>query len=570
MDEEGRVIQKRRDLPGTWRTVERAFLCLISILGAVYALGIPGYFRLAFFVEQYAGLLFGMMVFALFLSTKAFRRSRDRTPPVLDVLFAIAGLASGLYIAVFYPTIVFRSGFITMPNLVFGLAALVLVLEGTRRTSGWVLVIVTLVMAAIALFSGSLPGIFKISSVAWDRLVNYLYLDTNALFGLPLTVTLDMVLPFILFGSFLFAMGGGEFFVDMALALFGRYRGGPAKVSVVASGCFGTISGSAVANVMVDGWITIPMMVRVGYRPHVAAAIEAIASTGGQLMPPVMGLTAFLIAEFLNAPYAQVALAAAIPAVLYYLCIFVQIDREAAQHGIKGLPPSEIPHIGSVVRRGWIFVVPLALLIYALFFLNLQPGKAGMYAVLATLAIALLGKDTRSRLAKSGISILENAGRTIVELGMITAVAGLIIGLASVSGLGSLLSIEIVRYGGHNTLVLLLLTAGVSLILGMGMPTAAAYILLAITVIPSVVQGGITPMAAHLFIFYFGAISMITPPVAIAAFAAASIIGTSPMRTGYAAFRLGILAYLVPFIFVYSHELIMIGPPWRIALAFVT
>lgn len=570
MDEEKTVSAQRRALQGGWRSAERFFLCLISLLGAVYSLGVPQYLRLSLFVEQYVGLVLGMVLFVAFLSLKPSRRSRSDTPPLWDLFFALLGLAAGLYIAVRYPVLVFRTGFIEPVNVALGIATVLLLLEATRRSSGWVLVIVAVVMIFFALNSSFFPGVFRVASVSWDRLANYLYLDTNAVLGLPLTVTLNMVLPFILFGALLFAIGGGEFFVNMALALFGRYRGGPAKVAVVASGCFGTISGSAVANVMVTGMVTIPMMKGIGYAPSMAGAVEAISSTGGQLMPPVMGLTAFLIAEFLNLPYSQVALAALIPALLYYICIFVQVDREAAKHGIHGLAPEEIPPWLPVLKQGWVFVVPLALLVYALFILNLEPGKAGMWAVLATLGISLLRPDTRRKLLQAGSSILESAGRTILELGLITAVAGLVIGLASISGLGSILSIEIVRYGGHAALFLLFLTAVVSLILGMGMPTAAAYILLAIMVVPSVVQAGILPIAAHLFIFYFGVISMITPPVAIAAFAAASIAQSPPMKTGYAAFRLGFVAYLVPFIFVYSPELLMIGPFWKVVIAFLT
>lgn len=555
---------------GVWRQIVRVFLCLVTLMGSLYCLGIHHYFHLTFFVAQYVGLIAALILGALFLSTRASKHSKQLSPPWYDLILSILGLIVGGYIMIRYPYIALRSGFVDPLNVVLGMVAILLVFEGVRRQGGWIIILVTICLLFYALFSDSFPKVLNVRPIPWQRLMHYLYTDSNALIGMPLTMTLDTVFPFLLFGSLLFTLGGGELLCNFAVALFGRFRGGPAKVSVVSSALFGTISGSAVANVVVDGPITIPLMQRVGYDPATAAAIEAIASTGGQIMPPVMGLAAFMIAEFLSIPYSKVALSAAMPAILYYICIFVQIDREAAKKGFKALSREEIPKIGPIVKEGLYFFIPFISLVYTLFILDLDAGLSGMYAVLATIGVAFLKKRTRGILREKWLMIMEDAGKTVMGLGGVVLAAGLIIGLTSVSGLSSILTIEIVRNAGGNLLLLLMLVACVSMILGMGLPTAACYVLLAIMVGPSIEKLGVTPLAAHLFIFYFGLISMITPPVCLAVYAAAGIAGTSIMKTGYIAMRLGITAYLVPFMFVYSPEFLLVGPIWRIVLTFIT
>jgi len=376
--------------------------------------------------------------------------------------------------------------------------------------------------------------------------------------GLPLIVASGIVLPFVLLGQSLFATGGGSFFTDLAMALMGKYRGGPAKVAIFGSTLFGTISGTAVSNVVTTGIITIPLMKKNRYRPEVAGAVEAVASTGGQIMPPVMGSAAFLIAEFLEMPYSQVVVAALVPALLYYFVLFVQVDLEAAKHNITGLPAESLPKIWGVLGKGWQFLLPLAVLIYGLFFLNFPPGKAGMVAVGSLIFVALFSKTARPSGPEVG-KVLKGTGRALLEISVITGIAGTIIGVLNLSGLGFSVSLSLVHLGGNSLFLLLVLAALLSILLGMGMPTVSVYILLAMLVAPALEKLGLMPIAAHLFLLYFGILSMITPPVAIASFAAAAVAGTEPMRTGWESVKLGIMAYIVPFIFVYSPALLLKG-----------
>ena len=379
-----------------------------------------------------------------------------------------------------------------------------------------------------------------------------------------------MVISFLFLGQVLNLSGGSKFFTGLATAAMGQYRGGSAKIAVIASSLFGSISGSAVSNVASTGVVTIPLMRESGYTKETAGAIEAVASTGGQLMPPLMGASAFVMAEFLEIPYADVVLAAIIPAVLYYLALFVLTDLVAAKTGIEKIDPSKQPKIGPILRAGWFFPLPFGVLIYALFGANLLPETAALYATLVLFGfVAIFGYDGQ----RAGIGLLLRAlketGRNCIELLLIVAVAGLVIGLLNTSGLGFALTYTLVEVGGGNLAMLLFLAAVICIVLGMGMPTLGVYVLVAALVAPSLIEVGIQPIAAHLFVLYFGMMSMITPPVAIAAFAAASMTRADPMKTGFEAVRLGWLAYMIPFLFILSPGLIMQGSVTEILYAFV-
>jgi TRAP transporter 4TM/12TM fusion protein len=378
------------------------------------------------------------------------------------------------------------------------------------------------------------------------------------------------VLIFIMMGQVLFNTGGGEFFTDIASATMGRRRGGAAKVSVVASALFGSISGSAISNVTTTGVVTIPMMKKSGYSDVDAGAIEANASTGGQFMPPIMGAAAFLMAEFLEMDYAEIVVAALIPALLYYFAIFVQVDLVAARERISFLA-EQLPRAGAVLRDGWHFIVPFAVLIYALYGLNAQAEIAALYAVATMVVLGALRsyKGRRMDLRQFGASFWD-AGIATTELVMIVAAAGFVIGILNKSGGGFALTLALVQLGGGNLYVLLLIAGLICIVLGMGMPTTGVYVLLAALVAPSLVEAGVDKLAAHMFILYFGMMSMITPPIALAAFAASSISRADPMKTGFAAMRMGWVAYVIPFMFVLSPTLIMLGAPWAIALNVAT
>jgi TRAP transporter 4TM/12TM fusion protein len=551
-------IVKFRTLSGTSRTLERAALVLLTLVGGAWATKLQHYFPGAIFNEQYLGLFLGLGLAPVFICMRAGPRAPVDRVPWYDWLCAATALVAGLYVAVFYPTIAYTLGIITWDKLLLGVVTVLLVLESVRRVAGWALMWIAVVCLLYAKFAWLLPGIFYAKGSSWERIAVYLYLDTNGILGIPLAVTANIVVAFIFFGQALYAVGGDRFLTDLAQAAMGRYRGGAAKMAVVSSTLYGTVSGSAVANVVVDGAVTIPMMKRAGYPPHIAAAIEAVASNGGQIMPPVMGAAAFLMAEYLSIPYGQVALAAAIPACLYYLALFVQVDLEAAKHGLSGLPREQIPRLGPVMRLGWVFLAPLGVLMYTLMLAGWEAGQAGMLAVGVTLLVGSLQKQTRPTWSKL-VAMLESTGRTMLELVAIVTLAGVVIGTLQLSGFTSKLPIVLVGMAGGSTFLLLVLTAVVSILLGMSLPTTVVYVTLAVLVGPALAQLGIVPLAAHLFLFYFGMLSLITPPDCLATYAAAAIAKADFWRTGWTGMRLGIVAYIVPFIFVYHPALILEG-----------
>jgi TRAP transporter 4TM/12TM fusion protein len=560
---------KFRTLDGAAATLARLILCTLTILGALWALEIHEILEWTFFKQQYLGLFFALAMTGIFLSVRSSARENSNVIPWYDWMLAGASLAAGGYVTVMYPTIAYRLGVLSPERYLLGGMTILLVLEATRRVVGWALVWIAVPIILYANLAYLLPGILNSRGSSWQRIASYLYLDSGGIFGLPLDVAASVIVAFIFFGQALYAVGGDKFLTDIALVLMGRFRGGTAKVAVVSSTLFGTVSGSAVANVVVDGSITIPMMKKSGYPPHVAAAIEAVASNGGQIMPPVMGVAAFLIAEFLNISYGEVALAAAIPACLYYVALFTQIDLEAAKLGLVGMPESEIPRFRHVIKRGWVFLVPLAVLVYTLMFAFWEPGKAGMAAVIATFLVGALQKETRPTF-KSILGSIEETGKILLDIVVVTALAGLVIGAFQLSGLTFKLALLLVNTAGGSTIILLILTALVSIILGMSLPTTVVYIMLAVLVGPALVQVGIPPLAAHLFFFYFGMLSLITPPDCIATYAAASIARADFWKSGWTGMRLGIVAYIVPFVFVFHPALLFKGTPVEIGAAIIT
>lgn len=558
-----------RTLSGPLLVVSKVLFAAVPVIGAVFVLDIPLYFGLSIMREQYLGLFLGMVLAGAFLAVPAWKGLAKDRVPWYDLILAVLGFAAGFYVVVFYPQILERLGFVDTGRVVVSTLAIVLVLEAVRRLTGWILPILGLVFILYGNFAWLAPGVFSGKGVPWPQLSSYLMMDPNSLLGLPMAVAAVIVLPFILFGNMLFGIGGGTFLTDVAMASLGRFRGGPAKMAIVASSLFGTISGSAVSNVVTTGTITIPLMKRAGYRPHIAGAVEAVASTGGQLMPPIMGAAAFLMAQFLGMPYQTVAIAAILPAILYYLALFVQVDLEAAKTGLRGLASDEVPPLRPILGQSWLFIIPLLALVYPLFALNFQPEKAALVAVLACLVLSFFRKETRLN-GRWLLDTLEGSGRTMLELGATVAVAGLVIGVIGRTGLGFTLSMSLTNLAGGSVFLLLVILAVVNIILGMGMPTTSVYILLAVLGAPALIQMGIQPLAAHMFIFYYGMMSMITPPICFAAYAGAALAGANYLRTGYSAMRLGVVAYLMPFLIVFAPALMLQGPLVEVAQAAIT
>jgi len=563
------MADKFRVLSPFFERLQYFLLLAFTLIGVTWATEVHHYFNLQIFKEQYLGLFYVLGMVPIFIGVKSHAGEKRSSPPWYDWIAVLGVLVSGGFVILYYPEILDDLGVVNWQRVTFGLIAVFLVLEATRRSMGWALVIVASVFIFYALFSGYFPGVLNVPATNWDRLTTYLYLDSNALFGLPMFVTSSIIVGFILFGRLLYAVHGDRFLTDFAMAIMGKYRGGPAKVAVVASSLFGTTSGSAVSNVVMDGPITIPMMVRGGYKAETAAAIEAVASTGGQIMPPVMGITAFLIAEYLNLPYGDIVIAAAVPAFLYYLALFTQVDLEAGKLGLVGLPAESLPKLRNIMSRGWVFIVPIAVLLWTLVFENWSAGKSSVTAAALTVIIGYFHPETRPTF-KALVDGLVETGRTLIDLVVITAIAGIVIGVLQVSGLGSNFSLVLITASGNSLFILLLMTAGVCIILGMGMPTGVIYMMLAVLVAPALKEFGVTDLAAHLFLFYFGSLSMITPPVCMATFAAAAIAKTDFWATGWAGVRLAIVAYIVPFVMIYQPALVMEGEWWRIVLGIAT
>jgi len=521
--------------------------------------------------EQFLAGMIGLAMALVYLTQRARNGASREKIPWYDWVLAAASFAIGIWIAVRYPALSEDMTTRPLDGLIIAFISVPLVIEALRRTVGLALTIIVLVFLVYAPLGQYVPGPLAGLPVDVPQLFFYLIWDSGSMLGLPVMVAATIVIAFVFFGNLLFASGGSAFFTDIALSLMGRYRGGSAKIAVTASCLFGMISGSAVSNVASVGVLTIPLMRRGGYPAHVAAAIESVASTGGQLMPPVMGAAAFLMAEFLQIPYRDVALAAALPALLYYYALFIQADLLAARSGLSSIEGPDIPPLRQVLKQGWHFLLPFAMLIYGLFWLNWSPALSalGACAVLIVTGSTLGYGATKLRL-RDIFEALRGTGIASLDLLIITAAAGFIIGVLNITGLSFALTLMLVQVGSGNLWALLVLAAIVSIILGMGMPTVGVYVLLAALVAPAMVKMGLSPMASHMFVMYFGMMSMITPPVALAAYAAASLAHTDPMKTGWTAVRFGWIAFIIPFLFIRSPSLLLEGSVVSIVIDFIT
>ena len=529
-------------------------------------------FRLAGLLLYTEQFLSGIIAIAVPLVLMSIRINRERNynkVPWYDLTLSVIVFFAAMYMAIRYPVLAELVSDAPLDGLIPGVIVVVLLIECLRRTVGNVLTGLVLFFILVGILGHYLPGKLAGKEILTRDLFYYLAWDPTSILGVPLKIVTSIVMAFVFFGQVLTKSGGSTFFTEISMVLVGRYRGGQAKIAVTASGFFGSISGSVVSNVVTTGVISIPLMRSAGYRGVQAGAIEAVASTGGQLMPPIMGAAAFLMAEFLEIPYKEVVIAALIPAILYYVALFILADLEAARTNIKPMEPENIPGFFEVLKTGWYFPLPFIVLIVALFVYNYSPEMSALLAVLVIICTGMLFGYKGQRLTISSlVDAIRQTGHSVLDIIMIGAAAGIVIGILNVTGVGFGLSLVLVELGGTNIVLLLLVSAVVCILLGMGMPTVAVYLMLATLVAPALIEVGIKPMAAHLFILYFGMMSMITPPVAIAAFAASSLTGKDPMATGFAAMRFGWFAYLVPFLFVVEPELLMVGTITNITLVF--
>ncbi len=542
---------------------------LMVALGVLWAIESYRWFDLTFFGQQILALAWGVSFFVAYLRFRADRKTKG-PPPWYDWIASALGLATMVFVAIDYERLSEEYGDRTNETLIIGCIIVALTIEAIRRAAGPAFFGVVVFFMAYAMIADLVPGELKGLTVTWNALATDLGLDAGAALGLPLKISVEVVLIFIFFGQLLVGSGGGRFFIDLAMAMVGHRRGGAAKISVIASAFFGSISGSAVSNVASTGVITIPLMRHAGYTGITAGAVESVASTGGQFMPPIMGAAAFLMSEILEIPYTDIVVAAIVPALLYYFAVFIMVDRVAAKDKV-GQVSEELPKLRQVLLEGGHFLLPFAMLVYALFWLWAEPQQAAMYAAAVVVALGFFRsyKGERMTLGKL-VGSFGSAGLVMVELVFVVVGAGWVMFILNATGLGEGFTLFLLRQAGESLFLLLLIAAFASTILGMGMPTSAVYLLLAAMIAPAISEAGVTPIAAHMFILYFGMMSMITPPVALCAFTAASLTGEDPMRTALRAMMFGWVAFIIPFLFAYSPTLLMVGEWQAIAVDIAT
>jgi TRAP transporter 4TM/12TM fusion protein len=476
---------------------------------------------------------------------------------IFDVLLGVGGVVASLYLVFNAQDILRRGGMPNSIDLVLGIVLIIVILEGTRRTSGASLCILAVLFILYAKFGSIFPGVFAHPDFRWTRIIDHLYLSLDGIFGIALSVSATFLYLFILFGSFLSETGAVDLFLKVGLAVAGKSVGGQAKVAVVASALLGTVTGSSPANVATTGNFTIPLMIRSGYSREFAGAVEAVASTGGQIMPPVMGVAAFIMAQYLNVPYSEIAVCAIIPALLYYIACWAQIHFHSARIGLKGMDAKDIPKIKEVLKTRGHMLLPLVFLV-----VMICAGYSAMYAafftVIVTLVCSLFKKETRLSSKKFKAAIVATAV-SVAPISIATAVVGIVVGIISLTGTALLVGNSVISLAGNNVAMVLLITMVISILLGMGLPTSAVYIVAATFAAPVIIRLGIAPIPAHMFVFYFGCLSAVTPPVAVSSIVAAGLAKSSVSKTGWLAGRLAIAGFIVPFMYVFEPALLLMG-----------
>ena len=564
------------------RNVDRIIVAGLSISWALFQLSLPRFIILDSITVRAVHLAFATAL--IFLTIPITRQKRKGMPvrarmriSLIDYILAALAAVSSLYIVLDWTGISMRAGVPIARDIVISVILIILLLEASRRSIGPALSVIAIAFTLYAFLGPYMPSIFAFRGVTLRKYLSQVALSTEGIYGIPIDVSANTVFLFVLLGSMLDKLGAGHFFNDLAISLLGRFKGGAAKAAIVSSGLTGLVSGSSIANVVTTGTFTIPLMKKVGYPGKIAAATEVAASTNGQLMPPIMGAAAFIIAEYLGLPYLDIVKAAAIPALVSYFALFYIAHLEALKLGMKGLPKPDIPRFLAVLRNGFYYLIPLIVLIYELMVVRHSPKLAAFNAIIVLMLIALIkevGKALRNKTAvhKAAVEALKVIGEGLIagsgnmlSVALATAAAGIVIGVVSM-GIGSMIVQIVEILSGGNVLLLLLITAVASLILGMGLPTTATYIVMASITVPVIIQlssvGGVIlvpAIAAHLFCFYFGILADDTPPVGLAAYAAAAIAKSNPIATGIQGFLYDLRTAVIPFMFVFNAELVLQG-----------
>lgn len=548
----------------TWLRVGRG---LIAVLGVLIALGAiyTAKYGPPFPAWQLRSLFVGLMLILTFYY-HPFRKGRVSL--LMDVVPFLLALATTAYMFFQYPGTEFRAGVPILWDLIFGSILICLIIEGCRRSNGWPVAIVAGFFMCYIFIGPYLPGLLGHRGFHFDVMIDYMFVTSLGIFGDLINITATILILYVIFGSFLVKSGIGKFFVDFACALLGRLRGGPALVAVISSAMIGTVTGNGVANVTITGAFTIPLMKRTGYRKEFAGAVEAVASQGGQIMPPIMGASAFIMADTLGVPYIQIARMAMIPAILYFFAAGVVVYLEARKSGIQGMLPQEMPNLWTVLRKGWYMVTPLVLIV-ALLIIGFSPMRAGFWAIVSCIVLSWINYSNRINLL-GALEALEDGVRSSIAVVMAVAAAAIIVGSVNMTGFGIRFSRLAIELSGGELIPLLLLVMIASLILGMGMPTVSAYVVLAMLAAPALERIDVPVIAAHLYVFYFGIISGITPPVAITSYVAAGLAGANAVKTAWEATKIGVAGFIVPYMFIFNNELLLQGTTAEIIQVAIT
>ncbi|MCF7935621.1 MAG: TRAP transporter permease [Synergistales bacterium] len=511
------------------------------------------------YLQRMTHLTFVLPLVFLLMPFRKDPDSPETSIPLQDWGLAVLAAVPGLYAIANYDAIASRIVHfdpVSTVQLVLGLMLVILLLEATRRSVGWPLALIATIFGAYMLVGDQMPGLLRGIGFSWHEIAEVLYLTDEGVFGIPLGVSATFVMIFLIMGGFLDKSGVGEFFLEMAQALTGRTRGGPAKIAVASSGLFGMLSGSAVANVYSTGALTIPMMKRIGYESHFAASVEAVASSGGQIMPPIMGASAFIIASFIGIPYREVMIAAFVPAALFYLAVGLMVHLRAVKLGLRGLTKEELPSKLRMLKHVYM-LAPVVILVYMLL-VGYTPMRAAVFAIGISWACSLFSRENRMGI-KAILDAIYQGSINIIVVAMACAAAGIIIGSINLTGFGFKFVSAVIALSQGIPFVGLALIMVIAIILGMGLPTTGAYLLASAMGVPALIELGFPMLGSHLFVFYFAIVSAITPPVALAAYAASSISGSDPNKTGFTAMRLGVVAYIIPFAFIYDQTLLLHG-----------
>jgi len=545
-------------------------IALMALYHVLYIARVFDSLGIVIYAAQHRAFNIAAILIVIFLFSPATPSARRVGLPWYDIIFILLSLAAFGYGGFLYDRVYWEAtfGMASAATIVMCFLGIFLLCEAGRRVIGMPMVILTIALVVYSHFASYLPGLFKATSFSPSMYAYIQYVTPDGIFGVPAGVFATIIIMFVIFAHFLKVSGAGDFFLDLAFSIVGHIRGGPAKAAVVASGLFGTISGSASANVASTGVITIPLMKKIGLSPAFAGGVEAAASTGGLIMPPVMGAVAFIMAEWLRIPYIQVCIVAAVPGILYYIAIYLMIDAEALRLGLVGLPRNELPSLKKTLREGWYHLLPVIFLVVLLVY-HFRADYAALLSTLVIVALSMFKKEKRLGPLKI-VNALQDGLIGSLPAGISCALAGVILGSMTMTAVGVKLSAGILDIAGGSLFMVLLLAAIASIILGMGMPAVPIYIMLAVLIAPALADMGVPLIAAHLFVYYCGTLSFITPPVATAAYTASAIAASNPVKTAVYSMRIGIVAVVIPFVFAYNPGIILLGSGAEISKALVT